>query len=392
MPNTPSHPPIFNLGFRPFFSGACVFAVVSIGYWLSVYLFAAPLKVTGITAFQWHAHEMIYGYSLAVIAGFLLTAVKNWTGLQTPQGLPLAALFLLWVLARLTWLFGTSLIELAAWFDLTFVITLIVAISRPIIATRKWRQLAIISKLILLGIGNSIFYLGALGYIDSGVHLALYGGLYLVIGLILTIGRRIIPFFIERGVEGQVKLFNSPWLDGSSLIFFLTFFIAELFLQNDSLAELAAAMLALITAVRIVGWYTSGILQTPLLWSLFIALGFIDFGFILIAVRDWFSLSPFLATHAFGVGGVGVITMGMMARVSIGHTGRSLKTLPAVLPYCLGLLLVGTLIRVLLPLFFESFYTLWVALAGCCWLLGFGLFCTAYLPILSQERPDKKYG
>jgi len=391
------HPAIFNLGFRPFFTGACIFAVISIAYWLSIYLGGIPVNFVNLSPFQWHAHEMIYGYSLAVISGFLLTAVKNWTSQQTPHDGLLAALFSLWLLARLTWLFDawlldTSLIKLAAFFDLTFVLALMTAISLPIIRTKKWRQLAILTKLILLGTGNLMFYLGLFGYINDGVHLAIYGGLYLIIGLILTIGRRLIPFFIKLGVDSTTEPYNVRWLDLLSLVFFLVFFISELFLDIFWLPSLATTVLSITTTIRIIGWYTPGIWKTPLLWSLLLSLGFIDLGFIFIILRDWFSVSPYLATHAFGVGGIGVITMGMMARVTIGHTGRNLKSPPAILPYSLGLLLIGTLIRVVMPIFDEGHYTLWLGLSGGCWLLSFTTFCYAFLPILSQPRIDQKYG
>lgn len=391
-PQQSALPALFNLGFRPFFSGACLLAAITIAYWLSIYSGMTSLTLSGISPFQWHAHEMIYGYALAVIAGFLLTAVKNWTGLQMPHGRGLAAIFMLWILARVSWMFSPSSIYLAAFFDLGFIAVLIYAIARPIILAKQWRQMAILSKLLLMGIGNVMFYLGALGYSDGGIELAIYGGLYLVIGLILTIGRRVIPFFIERGVGYPVQLFNSRWIDISSLVFFLLFFVSELFLDLPWLSQLLAAAMFVVTTVRIIGWYTPGIWKTPLLWSLFIALGFIDLGFLLFATREWTMISPYLPTHAFGVGGIGVITMGMMARVSIGHTGRNLQTPPWVVPYCLGLLVIGTVIRVLLPVFFAEHYSLWIAISGSCWVLGFALFAYAFVPILSQPRPDQKYG
>jgi uncharacterized protein involved in response to NO len=147
-----------------------------------------------------------------------------------------------------------------------------------------------------------------------------------------------------------------------------------------------------ITTVRIIGWYTPGILKMPLLWSLFVALIFIDLGFLLFAAQGWMSISPYLATHTFAVGGIGFMTMRMMARASIGHTGRSLKTLPRLLPCCLGLLLLGATIRVILPIMFGQYYSLWISLSGICWVIAFILFAYAFLPILSRPRPDQKDG
>jgi len=387
-----AHPTLFNLGFRPFFMGASLFAIISIGFWLRFNQGFFPLTLSSLSPFQWHAHEMIFGYSLAVIVGFLFTAVKNWTGQQTPHGLPLVALFSLWLIARVLWLYNANAIFFAAIFDLLFILLSMIAIAKPIIITKKWRQLAILSKLVLLGTANLVFYLSALGYIENQVHLSIYAGLYLVIGLILTIGRRIIPLFVQSGVNETVTLFNAKWLDISSLFCFLTFFISVLFFNTPLVPQVAAGLMVIITTVRIVGWYTPGVWKSPLLWSFYIALFFIDIGFMLFALSGPLEISPFLSTHAFAVGGIGVITMGMMARVSIGHTGRNLKKPPARLFYALLLLTLAAVVRVLIPAFTDNAYFVWVNISGVLWLLSFTLFCSAFIPIWTQPRIDNKYG
>ena len=187
---------LFNLGFRPFFLGAAIFALLSMTVWIAHYALAMPLTISAINPMQWHAHEMLYGYGLAVIAGFLLTAVKNWTGVQTVHGKALFALFAVWALARLLMLAGTEFIAIAAVLDLLFGLLLMAAVAHPIIKVRQWQQLAVLSKLIIIVAGNGLFYLGALGYAENVVHLSLYGALYLIISLIMLIGRRVIPFFI----------------------------------------------------------------------------------------------------------------------------------------------------------------------------------------------------
>lgn len=387
-----THPALLNLGFRPFFLGASLFAIVSIGFWLQFNHGFFPLHFSTLSPFQWHAHEMIFGYSLAVIVGFLLTAVKNWTGEQTPHGRPLFILFSLWLIARLLWLFNDHALFFAAILDSLFIILAMVAIASPIIRTQKWRQLAVLAKLVLLGAANIVFYLSALGYIENLTHLTIYAGLYLIIGLILTIGRRIIPLFVQNGVEGAVTLFNAKWLDISSLLCFLTFFIAVLFFPQTPIAQYAASLMVIITTVRMIGWYTPGVWKSPLLWCFYIALFFIDLGFLLFAISGPFQVSPFLSTHAFAVGGIGAITMGMMARVSIGHTGRSLKKPPARLFYALVLLTLSAIVRVIIPVLTDHDYFLWVNISGILWLLSFTLFCSAFYPIWVKPRVDTKYG
>ena len=191
MTKNHKHPAIFNLGFRAFFAGASIFSCISIACWLTIYagmndIFSSNAIFSffgfkNLSPFQWHAHEMIYGYSLAVIAGFLLTAVKNWTGLQTTHGYPLAILFSIWALARIFWLAGEQWLLIAALFDMTFICALIIAVASPIFATKQWRQMAILSKLFLLAFGNLAFYLDAFSNFENGIRIGLYGGLYLVI-------------------------------------------------------------------------------------------------------------------------------------------------------------------------------------------------------------------
>lgn len=397
-----SHPALFNLGFRAFFAGASVLAVISIAVWLILYaningyLLAIqlidPSQFTRISPFQWHAHEMIYGYSLAVIAGFLLTAVKNWTGIQTLHGYPLAMLFGTWIIARMLWLSGPSGLMAAAIFELLFILGMVYAIASPIIRTKQWRQMAILSKLFLLALGNLAFYLDAFGIMDSGMHMALYGGLYLIIGLILTIGRRIIPMFIQNGVAYQVTLFNAKWIDISSLVGVLGFFISEVFFTAPLISSLFAALMVLVTSIRLVGWYTHGIWQNPLLWCFHVALFFIDLGFLLFILAQWFAISPFLSVHAFAFGAIGVITMGMMARVSTGHTGRSFKELPVSLLIALLLLSAGAVSRVILPILMPTLYSSWVLISGLLWILAFSLFCFIFMAYWTRPRVDQKYG
>ena len=219
--------PLFNLGFRPFFLGAPVFSVLAVALWMAVYVYRLPLPMGALSISQWHAHEMIYGYSMAVLAGFLLTAVKNWTGIQTINGKTLAGVFMLWIMARLLFFAGAPLIKLAAFFDLSFIFCLFIALAFPVIQAKNWKQLGILSKVLLLYAGNVCFYLGAFGLLPKGVYWGIYGGLYLVISLILIMGGRVIPFFIERGVGYPVQLYNHKALMLASLLLFIVFFVEE---------------------------------------------------------------------------------------------------------------------------------------------------------------------
>ncbi|MBK8537020.1 MAG: NnrS family protein [Candidatus Competibacteraceae bacterium] len=383
---------LLNLGFRPFFLGAALFAIVSIALWMGVYAFQLPLQIEGISIFQWHAHEMIYGFAVAVIAGFLLTAVKNWTGVQTIYGLKLLVLFTIWAAARILFLFGTRFIVLAAILDVLFMLGLIVAVAYPVVKVRQWKQVGIMAKLALLAVGNSCFYLGAAGFIENGVYIGIYGGLFLIIGLMLTMGRRLIPFFVEVGVGYPVKLFNSQWLDLSSLVLFLAFFIVEVFIGNQLIAALLSSGLFIITSVRLIGWHTVGIWKQPLLWSLFIAFLLIDAGFLLMALLPFFNLPKLLAIHAFSFGGIGVATLSMMARVSLGHTGRNVQNPPVATTVALVALIVGSIFRVGLPLIAANHYLIWVLASQILWIAAFLIFVIAYTVMLIKPRVDGQFG
>jgi uncharacterized protein involved in response to NO len=383
---------LFHLGFRPFFLGAAFFAILSMTVWIASYIMPTPLAIESISAMQWHAHEMLYGYSLAVIAGFLLTAVKNWTGLQTLHGKPLLGLFATWAMARLLMLSGTSMIAVAAFFDLLFGLLLMAAVAHPIIKVRQWRQLAILSKLMIMIAGNCLFYLGAMGYMENVVHLSLYGALYLIISLIMLVGRRVIPFFIERGVRETVKLPQYRWLDISILLLFVLFFINELFMRNAELTLFTASLLFVCNGFRLINWHTPGIWQTPLLWGLYLSFWLINAGFLLMAIHYWLSIPSILTVHLFTIGGVGLMSLSMMARVALGHTGRNIGQPPKLITYALAILVLSVLSRVVLPMIDMDHYLWWVTLSSLCWITSFALFLVVYTPILLRPRPDGQPG
>ena len=383
---------LFNLSFRIFFLSAGLFSIISIGLWSAVYLFGVQLSIQNLSSSQWHAHEMIYGFAFAVIAGFLLTAAKNWTGIQTIHGKPLALMFALWALARILFLVGTPYIELAAIFDTGFSLIFIVALAHPILKAKQWKQLALVFKIVLLAIFNILFYLGATGTIMQGVNWGIYGGLFLVISLILMLGRRVVPFFIEKGVNRQVKLRNSKWIDLGSLVLFLSFTIVEVFFTQPALSAYLALILFAINARRLMGWYTPGIWQKSLLWSLYLAFWFLTVGFALLAASYFLGINKSLAIHAFAVGGIGAMTLAMMSRVALGHSGRGIHSPPRAMAYAFGLLLIGAVVRVFLPLFDTGHYTLWVGISQLLWVVAYSIFGVIYLPILSKARIDGRPG
>jgi uncharacterized protein involved in response to NO len=384
---------LFELGFRPFFTGAGLFAVLAILLWMAIYVFALPLGPAGFAGILWHAHEMIFGYTMAVVAGFLLTAVGNWTGVRGLRGPALAALFVLWAAARAAYFLPPSwALRIAAAADLLFTLGLIAGVSLPVVQAKQWRQLGILTKLWLMLVANGLFYAGALGNLAPGIRWGLYTGIYLILGLIFTMARRVVPFFIERGVAEDFSPRNRRWVDVGSIVLFLAWAALDVFTQQAVLVACLSVPLVAIHTLRMRDWYTSGIWKSPLLWSLYLGYGFLVLGFALKVLSVWPGISPTLALHAFAVGGIGLITIGMMARVALGHTGRDVFAPPRVLAPMFALVVLAALARAVAPVFDAAHYTAWIAAAQVLWALGFALFSAVYIPMLMRPRVDGRRG
>lgn len=385
---------LFRLGFRPFFLFAAVYSVLAMALWFELYRRGLPSLAAGrLPAMVWHAHTMIYGYAQAVVVGFLLTAVGNWTGRQTLHGTGLIVLSGLWWLARsMPFLPWAGALPAMAWFDLLFTVIAALAVLHPIVQARAWKQIGVWTKLLMLGVGNGLFYLGVFGVLADGVRLGLYTGLFMLVSLLLLMARRVIPFFIEKGVGYPVSLHNSRWLDLASLVLMLVFIVVAVWWPRPDVAAWTAVALCGVHALRLKGWHTTGIWRVPLLWSLYLGYGWLVLGFALYALARWPGLNPMLAIHAFAFGGIGVISLSMMARVTLGHTGRDVQHPPRSVAWMLGLLMLGTVVRVLSPIATPAWYGAWIALSQVLWIIAFGLFVGVYAPMLVSPRRDAGTG
>lgn len=413
--NLPSKPPtsphsILNLSFRIFFSAAGLFAIVTMLLWAFVFTGHTDINVQVLNPLYWHGHEMVYGYALAVIAGFLLTAVKTWTGVMMPHGYKLLGIFGCWLLARLSWIAfglgmtiaGSSLswLYVGAVFDLLFIGWMAFVIFRAVLQIKQYKQMGILAKLALLTLGNGLCYWGIINADMTMTKTGIYLGFYLIIGLVLTIGRRVVPFFIERGLsvvnnkgdKEDVILRNSKTQDIASLLFFLAFFIVDLFYPNKYLLTITALGVALVNLLRLIGWYHRGIWQKPLLWSLYIAFLGMCLSFVLYALQPWLGYAHSIAMHGLAIAGVGMMTVAMMTRVSLGHTGRSIHQPSKMVNVMYGLMVLVFISRVLLPLVDMDHYLLWIMVAQGAWIACFVLFCISYLPMLARPRPDGLFG
>jgi len=381
---------LFNLGFRPFFLGAALFAIVSITAWLLIYA-GHGVQIEYITPAQWHAHEMLIGYSGAVIAGFLLTAVRNWTGIATTTPDQLAGLSFLWLYGRVLPFYAGLLPDaLIAAVDVAFLPCLAYIVAKPLLKTQQYRNLMFVGLVLAMACANALMHAQVLGLSESSAGLGLMLAVSIIVSMILVIAGRVFPFFTERGLSGVVCIRN-PMLDVVACALSLTVFVLWMLEIGDIVLALSAIVAALVNVLRISAWYDARIWYVPLLWVLYVGYAWLILGFVLIALSAYQWVVPSLALHAFTLGGIGVLTLGMMARVTLGHTGRSLKA-SNVMAVAFLLLNLSALLRVVFPALLPANYGSWVLVPSYAWLAAFSLFVYHHLPMLSTMRVDGQPG
>ena len=376
---------IFALGFRPFFLLAGWFAILLMAFWVPVFVGGVASDIY-YAQIDWHSHEMIFGYTVAVIAGFLLTAVRNWTNTPTPSGLPLAGMGALWLIARilpiLVAIFPRWLIAAA---DLAFLPTFAIGIAVPLLKNNEKQNLIFLPLLAVLWSADLLVHADVLGLAPNLARKGVFLGLDVIILVIVIMGGRVIPFFTERALSVVLKRWRIvEWLSPVSVILFL---VAELFRPDSVTSASLAALAACANGARLAGWYTPRYWRVPLLWVLHLGYGWIVVGFYLKAGTALGLVPPQFTIHAFTVGGIGVLTLGMMARVSLGHTGRPLKV-GAAMTSAFVLINLAAVGRGLLPPFFPQFFSQLIVASGAFWIAAFTIFIIVYTPILIQPRVD----
>jgi uncharacterized protein involved in response to NO len=376
-------------GYRPFFLGAAAWAVIAMAEWMSIYLLELPLELRHVTVFEWHGHAMIFGYAAAVIAGLLLTIAREWTGLRAATGPWLMLLFGLWLLARVLSAGGSAAQPWAAGAEIAFIAGVMIALGRAFLKVRQQRQAPVMLLLGLFLAADIAYWLGAFGWLQGGAHLGVYGGLYVALGMVLYMGRRVIPFFTARGVGYEVHLKIERWVDLGMAWLFPLFIVSELgFPLHPAGAALAAGLLYL-NSRRVMGWYTLGIWQKPLLWGLFASFIMVNLGFLLRALMPFTEVPERLPVHAFALGGIGILTVSLMARVTLTQADRDVDRPPRYVAVITAGMILATLARIFLPLAAPAGYDTWILVAGTIWIISFLLFTMAFAPMLLGRPPAK---
>jgi uncharacterized protein involved in response to NO len=377
-------------GFRPFFFGGAAWALIALILWLVNLAGAAPLP-TAFEPLAWHRHEMLFGFVGAVVAGFLLTAIPNWTGRLPIAGAPLAALFLLWLAARAATLFSGAIgAGTAAGLDVGFYILLAALGAREVIAAGN-RNVPIVGLVLLFGLASGLDHAAAAGLL-ADADLGWRAGLALVLLMISLIGGRIIPSFTrnwlaKNGVRERLPRQPGPF-DLVAVAATATALVAWLLLPNGAATGALLLAAAALQALRLARWRGLKAARDPLVLILHVGYSWVPIGLALLGLALLGAPVPrSSAIHALTAGAMGTMILAVMTRASLGHTGRALRAGPAT---CLLYLLVttGAALRVTAPLGLID-YRLGMEISALAWGGAFLLFLLAYGPILFGPRVDQ---
>jgi uncharacterized protein involved in response to NO len=378
---------MFSAGFRPFFLLAAAWAALAIPVWLCAFA-GGPAPPSAFPALVWHIHEMVFGFGFAAVAGFLLTAIPNWTGRLPLRGAPLAGLAALWLAGRAAVLCSAYIGPVAAAIvDLAFPAALIFVVAREIIAGKNWRNAPMVAALALLGTGSLLVHLHAMDIAytaETGNRL----GLAVLLMLIALVGGRIVPSFTRNWLARQrPNALPAPGgrLDIAALA--TTFAaLAGWIAAPRSPATLVIALLAGITlSLRLARWRGLATAREPLLFVLHIGYGWLALGLLLLGVNGLAGWLPgSAALHALSVGAVGTMILAVMTRATLGHTGQPL-TADRWMVLAFMLVSLAAVLRILSPLAGDEARSLTV-LSGFAWSAAFLTFIGRFAPLLLRER------
>ncbi|WP_192889110.1 NnrS family protein [Vibrio bathopelagicus] len=384
--NSASMTAFFELAFRPFFLFASLFSIAALVGWAAFWNGSATLNVYG-GAMWWHIHEMLFGFAATVVVGFLLTAVQNWTGVRSINGRGLMLLLAIWLCARVAmFLPGILSPWLVAGIDLLFLPIAMISLAYNIISVKLWRNLLFIPILLLMTFANAAMHYGVLFQQPVLISQASTGMVLLVTLVMCIMGGRVFPMFTANGTQTP-RTPALPWLEKLSIV--STIFAVVLSFQILPVAQGIVATVFIVSglanALRAVRWKIWVAFKTPLVWTLHLSYWAISLGLILFGVSI---ISPLVtqsqAIHALTVGGMGVMILSMISRVSLGHTGRTIA---------IGKLMTAALIAIVFAFIvrvFGGYFThnivYIITLSSALWIAAYSCFTVLYLPILIKPK------
>lgn len=377
--------PFLRLGFRPFYLGAALFAAIAVPLWAAVWLGAMPAPMP-LPPLWWHAHEMLFGFAVAVIVGFLLTAGKAWTGLPTPRGAALGALAALWLAARVAGVFAPP--ALFALLDLLLLPVVALVLVRLLLRAGNRRNLPLAGLLGALALANAAFHGAALGLLALPPLAPLHAGLALVVMIECVMAGRVVPSFTANATP-SMTLVPQPRVARAALVCTALGLAGWVFAPAAWPTAVLLALAALLQARLLWCWQPWVTRDRPILWVLHAAYAFVPLGLALLAlsVPGWVAVSA--GVHALAVGATGGLIIGMVTRTARGHTGRPLRASKLeVAAY--ALVLAAALLRSLVPLVMAPTPALVAAAAA--WTAAFALYAWRFAPWLLSTRLDGQDG
>lgn len=387
-------PAILTYGFRPFFFGAAAWAALAMALWVPMLSGHVSLP-TAFDPVSWHAHAFLYGYLGAVIAGFLLTAVPNWTGRLPIVGWPLGALSALWLAGRVVVVVSAGLPPLlVASVDLAFPVVLAAVIAREIVAGKNWRNLMVLGMLAVFALGNALFHWEAArgDYAAQGYGLRL--GLGAALMLIAVIGGRIVPSFtrnwlVKRG-PGRLPVAPMQRFDKLSLLALLVALLLWVTLPLHAATGVALIVAGLFHLLRLARWAGARTLAEPLVTVLHAGYAFLPLGALALGAEILMpgTLGVAGAQHLWMGGAIGLMTLAVMTRATLGHTGQDLSAGAGTVAIYLALIL-AVLARVAAGLW-PTQAALLHGLSGLCWIAAFGGYAVIYGRLLLRAAPAKR--
>jgi len=387
-------PVLLAFPFRPFFLLTGLYGAALVAAWVA-FLFAGLALPLGVNPAQWHGHEMLFGFVTAAIAGFLLTAMCNWTGAPPLKGKGLAALALLWLAGRVVmWASGVLPLWLVAAVDLSFLPALAVYAGRVLVRYQNHRNLVLIGMLGMLTLANALTHLGFSGIWRAGAGVGEVLALDLIAAIMVVVGGRITPAFTAnwlrfRGGSPEVVR-RSDALDAWALRLTLLMVPADLLLGWPVVGAVVALLAGVANGWRVWQWRGWHAAAEPLLWILHLGMAWIVVALLLKAATPLLGLNPAAWMHALGAGAMGTLILGVMTRVSLGHTGRPL-TLPKGASLIYAFVLLAGLVRLAAALDLAD-YRISLTISALGWVLAFAIFLVLYWPILSRPRADGRPG
>ncbi len=383
--------PVLRLGFRPFYLGAASFALLAIPLWVMLFLGQWNLSLA-LPSLLWHAHEMLFGFAVAVILGFLLTAVRAWTGLATPRGASLGALALLWLAARVAAITGPYAVYAAL--DLLLLPLVAAVLTRLLLQAGNRRNLPLAAMLILLALANGAFHLVVTGLLDTSPLTPLYAALSLIVMIESVIAGRVIPAFTMSATPG-LKLNVRASVERATLGFtalaLLLWVLAPATTAWNTLGGLAFSLAAVAHVVRLLQWRPAITRHRPILWILHLSYAWIPLGLALLAMALFGWIGATAGVHALAIGATAGLIIGMITRTARGHTGRMLQvSRPEIAAYLL--VMAAAAVRVLVPLAMPQWLPTALVVAAIAWTAAFAIYLFIYTPWLLKTRFDGKDG